>query len=98
MSDIPQLENKVSVQDIDVEKYKTKVAELASEQPNETQPDEGESAIHVWGANQHTITFVLDNTGTAFDIKADDRTFADWGSFSGAPTNVTGPKKFTLNH
>lgn len=88
MSDVPQLNNKVSTQDIDVELYKTRASELAAEKPSETELPEGEFTAHIMGGKSHVITFKIDNTGTTFNLNADSRTFADWGSFSGSPNNV----------
>jgi hypothetical protein len=89
MSKIPQLNNKVSTQDIDVELYKTRASELAAEKPSEPELPEGEFTAHIMSGKTHVITFKIDNTGTTFNLNADSRTFADWGSFSGAPNNVT---------
>ena len=98
MSDTSQLENKVSVEDIDVELYKMRVAELAADKPNETEPPEGEFTTHIMSGKSHVVTFKIDNTGTDFKLDADTRTFADWGSFSGSPTNVPVPETFACVH
>ena len=95
MSGAPQLENKVSVEDIDVELYKTRVAELAEvEKPSEAELPKGEFTTHIMGGNQHTITFKIDNSGTDLNLNAQS-SFADWGSFSANPSNGSIPGPFT---
>lgn len=96
MADFSQLDNKVSLQDIDVESYKTQVSDVTSGEVARSEVGEEEGSIRIMGNDQHTITFKIDNSATAFNLSADTRTFADWGSFGGAPSNVSSPVVFVV--
>ncbi|KAH7305816.1 hypothetical protein B0I35DRAFT_483573 [Stachybotrys elegans] len=74
MADFSYLDNKVSLEDIEVDKHKEAVA--------------AESLVFTEGYNNHEITFKIDNSQTTYNLAANTNTFADWGSFTGSPQNI----------
>lgn len=77
MADISDtLKDKVSVEDIDLEKYR------AHHGAN------GSGAIKALFFTTYEIHFHIDNTKSSYNIEGQDMYFADWGSFSGPASTV----------
>jgi hypothetical protein len=89
MAGLSQLDDKMSLQDIDVDQYRSKISNAASDSTTKPQAGDEDGTIRIMGNDQHTITFKIDNSAMPFNLTADTRTFADWGSFGGAPSNVS---------
>jgi len=86
MAEFSSLNDKVSLEDIDVAKYRA--AQVSQDTSTKVNDGSASNELCAQGYNNHEITYKIDNSQSAYNLIGDTRTFADWGSFSGSPQNV----------